>query len=146
MFGIDTGGNSVPFPTWADVNNGFLDKVGPGAFSNENANSYTFTSRGVLALVTDLPNGLANWTWLDGALAAWRGGLAYDGRYAFVPSQHIVGDINNDGSVDVVDLLYLVDTFGMVFGDATYNPAADFNGDFSIDVVDLLTFVENFGL
>ncbi len=55
------------------------------------------------------------------------------------------GDVNGDASVDVVDLLYLVDAFGSVTGDANYNPACDFNYDGSVDVVDLLYFVDVFG-
>jgi hypothetical protein len=58
----------------------------------------------------------------------------------------IPGDINGDGYVDVVDLLYLVDAFGSVTGDTNYDPDADFNNDGSVDVVDLLILVENFGL
>jgi hypothetical protein len=56
------------------------------------------------------------------------------------------GDVDGDGHVDVVDLLYLVDAFGSVTGDANYDPRCDFNGDGSVDVVDLLILVENFGL
>ncbi len=56
------------------------------------------------------------------------------------------GDVNGDGSVDVVDLLYFVDAFGTAPGDAKWNPACDFNNDGSVDVVDLLDLVFNFGL
>jgi hypothetical protein len=45
-----------------------------------------------------------------------------------------------------VDLLFLVDAFGSVLGDANYDPACDFNSDDSVDVVDLLMLVDNFGL
>jgi hypothetical protein len=55
------------------------------------------------------------------------------------------GDIDNDGAVDVVDLLYFVDSFGLSAGDPGYNPLCDLNGDGSVDVVDLLTLVEDFG-
>ena len=55
------------------------------------------------------------------------------------------GDINGDGHVDVVDLLWLVDAFGSIAGDANYDVRCDFNGDDAVDVVDLLTLVENFG-
>jgi hypothetical protein len=55
------------------------------------------------------------------------------------------GDINLDGTCDVVDLLYLVDGFGSLEGDANYDPAADFNCDDAVDVVDLLYIVERFG-
>ncbi len=54
-------------------------------------------------------------------------------------------DVNGDGSVDVVDLLYFVDAFGSLTGDPNYNPACDFNSDGSVDVVDLLIFVDYFG-
>jgi hypothetical protein len=52
------------------------------------------------------------------------------------------GDINGDGGVDVVDLLYLVEAFGTLLGDPLYNPDCDLNGDGSIDVVDLLILVD----
>jgi hypothetical protein len=57
----------------------------------------------------------------------------------------LVGDIDGDGSVDVVDLLYLADAFGSMAGDPTYNSTSDFNNDGSVDVVDLLMLAENFG-
>ncbi len=60
----------------------------------------------------------------------------------FKPS---VGDINADGQVDVVDLLYLVGAFGTSLGDPAYDPACDFNADNTVDVVDLLDLVGNFG-
>ncbi len=55
------------------------------------------------------------------------------------------GDINNDGSVDVVDLLDLVASFGSSSGDASYDARCDLDGDGSVDVVDLLSFVDDFG-
>lgn len=56
------------------------------------------------------------------------------------------GDANKDDSVDVVDLLTLVATFGLVQGDNGFDATCDFNSDGSVDVVDLLTMVYNFGL
>jgi hypothetical protein len=58
----------------------------------------------------------------------------------------IAGDVNEDNTVDVVDLLYFVDSFGLVLGDPGYDARCDFNGDNSVDVVDLLMFVDNFGV
>ncbi len=52
-------------------------------------------------------------------------------------------DVNNDGGVDVVDLLYFVDSFGLYDGEPGYELACDFNDDGLVDVVDLLTLVEN---
>ncbi len=55
----------------------------------------------------------------------------------------VPGDINYDGSVDVVDLLWFAASFGSVLGDANYDPACDFNSDGSVDVVDLLILADN---
>ncbi len=57
----------------------------------------------------------------------------------------IVGDINGDSHVDVVDLLYLAHAWGSQEGQAHYNIACDFNQDGAVDVIDLLMLVENWG-
>lgn len=44
------------------------------------------------------------------------------------------GDIDGDGSVDVVDLLYLAYSFGFRLGQSGYEVRADLNGDGSVDV------------
>ena len=57
----------------------------------------------------------------------------------------LIGDVNRDCSVDVVDLLYMVDSWGKFIGEDGYDPHCDFNHDGSVDVVDLLTLSENWG-
>ncbi len=59
--------------------------------------------------------------------------------------QHLVGDVNGDWVVDVIDLLWLIDTFGKAAGDPGYNSACDFNHDGTVDVIDLLDMIGNFG-
>jgi hypothetical protein len=54
-------------------------------------------------------------------------------------------DADEDGHVDVLDLLYLVYAFGTARGDPGYDPTADFNADGYVDVVDLLMLVDDFG-
>ena len=56
MTGKDAGGNAVPYQTWAEVNNGFTDKVGPANFGAAvgNPNSYEYAARGVIALASNL--------------------------------------------------------------------------------------------
>jgi hypothetical protein len=66
--------------------------------------------------------------------------------YQAPPSTNSVpGDIDGDGAVDVVDLLYLVDSFGKCIGDTGFLPMCDLNRDGCVDVGDLLTVVANFG-
>lgn len=55
------------------------------------------------------------------------------------------GDFNQDGSVDVIDLLTFADSWTASAGDAAYNPACDLNADGTVDVIDLLAFAENWG-
>jgi hypothetical protein len=58
----------------------------------------------------------------------------------------LIADSNQDLYVDVVDLLTLVDSFGLMVGDPGYDDSVDFNLDTYVDVVDLLILVEHFGL
>jgi parallel beta-helix repeat protein len=55
------------------------------------------------------------------------------------------GDANQDGYVDVVDLLGVVYAFGTHVGDPNYDARCDFNLDGAVDVVDLLDVAYNFG-
>lgn len=52
----------------------------------------------------------------------------------------IVGDVNLNGTVDVVDLLAIIGSFGPL---EIGGSLADFNGDFIVDVTDLLALVGN---
>ncbi len=54
----------------------------------------------------------------------------------------VPGDINGDGVVDVIDLLDLIGSFGMLVGQPGCDPACDLNGDGAVDVLDLLTLIE----
>ncbi len=58
---------------------------------------------------------------------------------------HWVGNVDGDNHVDVIDLLYLIDAFGTVSGDAKYDPRCDFNADNAVDVIDLLMMIDDFG-
>jgi hypothetical protein len=50
------------------------------------------------------------------------------------------GDVDGDGHVDVVDLLWLVDAWGAQGPSPTWNPACDLNGDRMIDSADFAIF------
>ncbi len=105
-----------------------------------------------LAWVTPLPDDTYVVTVSDAASA---GGLGLDGEQDmynpslpsgdgapggdFVGLVHkLVGDINQDRSVNVIDLLQLAGSFATTTGDPNYDAAADLNADGLINVIDLL--------
>lgn len=58
-------------------------------------------------------------------------------------SPPVTGDISGDGLVNVVDLLFLANSFGLSPGDSGYDPRCDFNGDDTVDMGDLLILADN---
>jgi hypothetical protein len=142
----DGTGNTVHYATWADINNANVDTVGPASFpAADYSTSYNFTALAAMTFVVDLPTGRSTWAWLDSNLhAPPQNSYAVDPTWALLPPP-LVGDINGDGHVDVVDLLYFVDAWASLRGDANYSADCDFNSDGAVDVVDLLMFVDTFG-
>jgi hypothetical protein len=65
------------------------------------------------------------------------GSYALTGGFWAVPAAK-PGDINGDGKVNVVDLLYLADSFGMNEANTGFLPYDDLNDDGNVDVADLL--------
>ncbi len=75
-------------------------------------------------------------------------GFAYRDQFRLVYGAGILptpGDIDGDGHVNVVDLLYLADSWGVCLGDASFNPACDLNSDDCVDIVDLLILSDSWG-
>jgi hypothetical protein len=62
-------------------------------------------------------------------------------KIALVPR----GDVDLDGSVDIVDVALVAIAFGSVPGSPTWNPAADLNYDGRIDIVDVAIVAFWFG-
>jgi hypothetical protein len=58
---------------------------------------------------------------------------------------HKKGDVNVDGSVDVLDLIIVAKALGTYPGDPKYNPNVDINGDGDIDVLDLIWVAKYIG-
>jgi hypothetical protein len=56
-----------------------------------------------------------------------------------------LGDVDGDGHVDVVDLLYFVDAFGTQARSANWNAACDLNGDGFVDILDRRIFLKAYG-
>jgi len=57
----------------------------------------------------------------------------------------IPGDINNDGIVNILDVLIAVAAFGSQPGDPKWNPDADLDGNGIINILDLVIIGVNFG-
>jgi Ca2+-binding EF-hand superfamily protein len=55
------------------------------------------------------------------------------------------GDVNHDGSVDVLDLLVVAKALGTHPSDPKWNRNANINGDGEIDVLDLLWVAKYLG-
>jgi len=56
-----------------------------------------------------------------------------------------VGDVNRDGTVDILDLVKIVLAFGSDPTSQTWNPNCDLNGDSSVNILDLAIAAGHFG-
>jgi hypothetical protein len=68
-----------------------------------------------------------------------------DGIGFRVAKAPVLGDINGDGGVDVVDLLHFVDAWGTQARSANWNAACDLNGDGYVDTRDRQIFLLAYG-
>lgn len=58
---------------------------------------------------------------------------------------YLYGDENGDGDTDVEDLSAVLDAFGTIAVDTSYDPRCDFDGNGAVDIGDLNRVLENFG-
>jgi peptide/nickel transport system substrate-binding protein len=70
----------------------------------------------------------------------------------YVPDDHVLltsngllGDVNQDGTVDAQDLTELNDAYGSTPGTQHWNPACDLNDDNKVDAMDLFILGRNYG-
>ena len=62
-----------------------------------------------------------------------------------IVSAGMLGDVNNDGTVDIFDVVTVSVAFGSEPGDPNWNQAADLNNDNIVDIFDVVTVTSNFG-
>jgi hypothetical protein len=58
----------------------------------------------------------------------------------------IIGDINLDGTVNILDAIILAAAFGSKPGQSNWNSAADLNGDGTVNILDAILLGANFGI
>ncbi len=59
-------------------------------------------------------------------------------------TEDIVGDINSDGIVNMLDALRFSTAYGSTLSDTNWNPSADFNNDNSVNMLDATMFAANY--
>jgi hypothetical protein len=58
---------------------------------------------------------------------------------------YVMGDINHDGTVNILDLSIIARSFGSVPSNPRWNPYADLNKDDVINILDITILARNFG-
>ena len=67
-------------------------------------------------------------------------------RYPLMkPYVPLLGDLNQDDTVDILDAIQAAVCFGSVAGDFKWNQLADLNKDNVINILDMIILVQNFG-
>jgi hypothetical protein len=69
---------------------------------------------------------------------------AYTVEYPYMPPD-LVGDVNNDGVVELMDYLLLSYAYGSQHGDPNWDPRCDVNNDGIVDLMDFYIVSEHFG-
>jgi endo-1,4-beta-xylanase len=62
------------------------------------------------------------------------------------PGPSIKGDFNNDGFVNMADVMILADAFNTARGSARYNAVCDLNNDNAINMTDVFVLAQNFNM
>jgi hypothetical protein len=57
----------------------------------------------------------------------------------------LIGDLNGDGTVNILDAIVLSNSFGLSTGQPGFNPNADINGDGTVDILDAIILMNHFG-
>ncbi len=73
----------------------------------------------------------------------WTPGLFYITNKAI--EEYLPGDINHDGTVDIIDVVALTTIYGSQIGSPTWKPKLDLKRDGKIDILDLVIVTSNYG-
>ncbi len=141
LSGLGSYAGTGPYGPYS-INNYEWDIDDDGLFDDATGASVALTASQLAAL--GLGEGVHN-IGLRVRITNEQGQYMYDQGWGTLTVTRVTGDIDGDGHVDVIDLLYFVDAFGSITGDANYDARCDFNHDGAVDVLDLLDLVYSFG-
>ena len=122
--------------TWTSTNNIIGAAVDPSWFINALAGDLHLTPAATLAIGQGVVLAKVT-TDIDGQPRGTSPDIGAD--------QIILGDINQDGHVDTLDLIILADNWSKSTGDTGFNSLCDLNNDGRMDVVDLLILADHWG-
>ena len=91
-------GPHIPFATWWDVNNGYLDPIGPTSYTSRTANTYECIGLGSLAQLVHLPEGEWAWEWLDNHVL-FHADYTKDPTWAVLPKTAIASDYSAPAAI-----------------------------------------------
>jgi thermitase len=57
----------------------------------------------------------------------------------------VLGDVNGDNSVSILDVVRITTIYGAKLGDSSYNSSSDINGDGTVTILDLVLCTANYG-
>ena len=83
--------------------------------------------------------------------AAWTGAsftgtnFSATGSASFIAYAKLLGDVNSDGKIDIVDVAIIAHAFNTRPGDARWNASADLDNDSVVDINDVATVALYFG-
>ena len=158
-------GQKMEYDAEKDLYTAEIECDGRNSENGEQVNYFSFTTKladnaddwdGIAAdrfgAVADGENFWVTNEWLDKELSLTNGQksfripkgkydltLSYTDMYVIIAKQYETGDVNGDGSVNVVDITALIDA---IMNDDTSNPRADVNGDGTINVVDITALID----
>jgi hypothetical protein len=129
------GGTSLGAPCWAAIHSLKPTALNPRLYAIAKSVYNSSSLRDITAGTNGNYNATAGYDFCTG--------LGSPLTSAFVSS--LVGDINLDGKVNILDAITLADAFRSTFGTSNWNSAADLDNDGNVYLLDAIDLANNFG-